>query len=84
MSSEKPKTRKRNVVDIRPRFGRIATAETYAGIGRSKLYEMAARTPGLFRKNDRATIVDFDVLDDVLDALPYAEVKAPHKPNDNP
>jgi hypothetical protein len=61
----------------RPRFGRISIASNYSGISRSRLYELAAVTPGLFRKNASATIVDFDVLDRLLDALPHAEIKAP-------
>jgi hypothetical protein len=31
----------------------------YAGLGRSKLYEIAADNPGLFRKSGAATLVDF-------------------------
>jgi hypothetical protein len=61
----------------RPRFGRIPIAESYSGVSRSRLYELAAATPGLFRKNGTATIVDFDVLDQILDSLPHAEIKAP-------
>jgi hypothetical protein len=60
----------------RPRFGRIPAAMTYSGLGRSKLYEEAAARPGLFRKNGKATIVDFDILDQILDELPIAEIKA--------
>ena len=30
----------------RPRFGKIPTAMQYSGIGRSKLYELAANNPG--------------------------------------
>jgi hypothetical protein len=59
----------------RPRFGRLATAIAYSGIGRSSLYNFAAQTPGLFRKNGVAIIVDFDVLDKVLDELPLAKIK---------
>ena len=60
---------------IRPRFGRIPTATQYAGIGRSKLYELAAEFEGLFRKSGGAVLVDFDKLDQILDALPHARVK---------
>jgi hypothetical protein len=49
----------------------------YSGISRSKLYEAAAVTPGLFKKNGAATLVDFDVLDHLLDALPAADIRAP-------
>jgi hypothetical protein len=64
----------------RPRFGRINTAVNYSGIGRSKLYNAAAANPGLFRKNGLATLVDFDVLDKLLDSLPLAKVKPPNPP----
>ena len=57
---------------LRPRFGRIKTAVAYSGIGRSTLYELREQTPGLFRKNGKATLVDFDILDALLDALPIA------------
>jgi hypothetical protein len=70
-------SRARKVVDIRPRFGHIPVAQNYSGIGRSQLYKLAAVTPGLFRKNGAATVVDFDLLDRILDALPHAEIKAP-------
>lgn len=59
----------------RPRFGRLNAAMTYSGIGRSRLYELAAATPGLFKKNGKATVVDFDLLDRVLDRLPAATLK---------
>jgi hypothetical protein len=62
---------------MRPRFGRIPAACEYTGIGRSKIYELAAMTPGLLKKLDGATLVDFDVLDQILDALPAAELQPP-------
>ena len=64
---------------VRPRFGRIPTATQYAGIGRSKLYELAAEFEGLFRKSGNAVLVDFDKLDSILDALPVQEIK-PRRP----
>ena len=57
---------------LRPRFGRIPAAVAYSGISKSSLYELRAQTPKLFRKNGTATLVDFDVLDELLDALPIA------------
>jgi hypothetical protein len=63
----------------RPRFGRIQTAINYSGIGRSMLYIAAASHPGLFRKNGAAVIVDFDILDQVLNELPVAKIKPPAK-----
>jgi hypothetical protein len=58
-----------------PRAGRIPTATAYSGLGRSSLYRLAAVNPGLFKKNGSATIVDFDVLDQILNALPEASIK---------
>jgi hypothetical protein len=62
---------------IRPRFARLATAIDYSGVCRSKLYIAAAEHPGLFRKNGTAIVVDFDILDRVLDQLPVAKIKPP-------
>ena len=60
------------------RFGRIDQALAYAGVSRSRLYEWGREHPKLMRKNGRASIVDFRVLDEILDALPVAALK----PND--
>jgi hypothetical protein len=64
-------------------MGRIPKAIEYSGISRSGLYELAAKWPGLFRKNGVSTLIDFDVLDLVLNELPRAEIKppAPRKPS---
>jgi hypothetical protein len=62
---------------VRPRFGRISAAVEYSGLGRSVLYIKAAERPGLFRKNGTANLVDFDILDQVLDELPAAKIKPP-------
>jgi hypothetical protein len=43
---------------------------------RSRLYEWARERPELFRKNGSATVTDFDVLDEILDELPVADLKA--------
>lgn len=61
---------------LRPRLGRIPAALSYSGFGRSKLYEIAAETPGPFKKSGTATLVDFSRLDEVLDALPAASIKS--------
>jgi hypothetical protein len=61
----------------RPRSGRLPAAQAYSGFGRSALYEMAAKYPGLFKKNGAATIVDFDVLDAVIATLPVAAISPP-------
>jgi hypothetical protein len=60
----------------RPRFGKIPSAVQYSGYGRTTLYAIAAKNPELFRKAGRSTVVDFDVLDQLLDQLPTASIKA--------
>jgi hypothetical protein len=75
MSSEEPKKRPRLAMEIRPRFGTLFTARAYSGHGRSALYQLAAANHGLFRKNGRATVVDFDILDRILDTMPHAAIK---------
>jgi hypothetical protein len=60
----------------RPRFGRMPSAIEYSGLSRSRLYELAAVTNGLFRKQGRSTLIDFAVLDQLLEALPAAELKS--------
>jgi hypothetical protein len=64
-----------NTQPARPRFGRLPAATAYSGISRSSLYIAAGKTPGLFRKNGAAIVVDFDVLDRLLDALPLAKIR---------
>jgi hypothetical protein len=61
----------------RPRSGRIRAAVQYSGIGRSKLYELAPQYQGLFLKAGNSTLVNFEVLDQIIDALPPAKIKAP-------
>lgn len=59
----------------RPRMGKIARAVAYSGRSKSRLYEWAGEYAGLFKKDGKSTLVDFDVLDRILDALPAAEIK---------
>ena len=59
----------------RPRAGKIAAAVEYSGLSRSRLYQIAPRYPAS-RKNGSATIVDFAILDRVIDELPAADLKA--------
>ncbi len=61
---------------IRPRFGKVATASAYSGRSRSRIYELATENPGLIRKDGASSLVDFDVLDRILDALPVAQIKS--------
>jgi hypothetical protein len=58
-----------------PRFGTIPRAVDYSGRSRSRLYQLAAKHEGLFRKDGKSTLVDFAVLDQILDALPMAKIK---------
>jgi hypothetical protein len=64
-----------------PRYGRIPAAEQRSGLKRGKLYQLAAVNPGLFRKAGAATIVDLLMLDDVLAALPPADLEDHHQNN---
>jgi hypothetical protein len=61
----------------RRRFGKLPAATEYSALSRATLYELAPKYPGLFKKNGGATIVDFTILDEILDGLPIAEIKAP-------
>jgi hypothetical protein len=61
------------------RFGRIPDAQRRSGLGRSSLYKLAPTHPGLFRKHGKATIVDLCMLDEIMAALPVAEIKAPEE-----
>jgi hypothetical protein len=57
-----------------PRFGRIPTAKLRSGLGRGALYQLASQHTGLFRKYGAATIVDLELLDEILAALPPARI----------
>ena len=66
--------------DQLPRFGRTPDAQRRSGLSRGKLYQLAAQHPGLFKKYDTATIVDLEMLDRILEALPAADMrKRPRK-----
>jgi hypothetical protein len=54
----------------RPRMGTIKAASGYSGVSRSSMYDKAKERPDLFKKWGARTLVDFDVLDEILDALP--------------
>ncbi len=64
---------------IRPRFGKMPAATTYSGRSRSRIYEWAAENPDLIRKDGVSSLIDFDVLDRILDALPLAEIGSQHR-----
>jgi hypothetical protein len=57
------------------RFGRIPDAQRRSGLGRTILYEIAAEHKGLFRKAGSSTIVDLQMLDQILAKLPPAKIK---------
>jgi hypothetical protein len=56
------------------RFGRLSMAEQRSGLKRGKLYELAQKHRGLFKKAGTATIVDLDFLDRILAGLPAADI----------
>jgi hypothetical protein len=60
------------------RFGRIPDAKRLSGLSRAKLYQIAAQHRGLFLKADGATIVDLQMLEQILVALPPAEIARGH------
>jgi len=45
----------------------------YSGRSRSKLHQWAAEHEGLFLKDGASTLVDFDVLDRIMDSLPRGQ-----------
>ena len=59
---------------VRPRLGKIPTAVAYSGRSRTRLYELADEYKGLFKKDGASTLVDFDILDQILDQLPHAVI----------
>jgi hypothetical protein len=58
------------------KFGRIPAAKAHSGLGRSSLYKLAEKHRGLFRKFGAAVIVDLEFLDQILAALPPADIGA--------
>jgi hypothetical protein len=64
-------------VSTKPRMASIAGAVAYSNISRSKLYQIAAKHPALFRKLGARTLVDMNALDSFLNNLAHAQVKAP-------
>jgi hypothetical protein len=56
------------------RWGRIPTAENRSGLKRGALYKLAGKHRGLFKKAGAATIVDLQLLDEIIASLPDAEV----------
>lgn len=75
MSLEHSPTRQRRS-PLRPRFGTIKDAVAYGGVSRSSLYIWAKQHRGLMVKNGATTLINFDLFDKLLDALPLAEIGA--------
>ena len=59
---------------VRPRLGKIPAATAYSGRSRTRLYQWAEQHEGLFKKDGASTLVDFDILDEILDQLPVAVI----------
>jgi hypothetical protein len=59
----------------RPRYSKIPFASEYSGRSKSRLYELAAEHPGLIRKDGASSLVDMDLLDEIMDAFPIAVIK---------
>jgi hypothetical protein len=61
----------------RPRFLKIPAARRYGGgLSRGTLYKLAAKHPGLFKKYGKATLVDLEIFDSILNTLPAARLGA--------
>jgi hypothetical protein len=56
------------------RFGRIPAATAESGLSRSALYCLATKHKGLFKKAGSATIVDLNMLADIIAELPDANI----------
>jgi hypothetical protein len=58
------------------RFGRIPVATAESGLSRSALYGLATKHKGLFKKAGSATIVDLNMLADIIAELPGINISA--------
>jgi hypothetical protein len=63
--------------DTAGRWGKVSAAVKRGPAGRSKLYDLARKHPGLFRKLDGMTVVDLVRYDEILSAAPPADLKEP-------
>jgi hypothetical protein len=71
---DNPKRPQRQLA-FRPRAGGVEDAVLYCGVSRASIYNAGARHPGLLKKWNGRTIVDFDILDSIIDALPVGPAK---------
>jgi hypothetical protein len=65
----------------RRRFGRIPVATAESGLSRSALYVLATKHEGLFKKAGSATIVDLNLLAEIIAELPNAKINIRAKPD---
>jgi hypothetical protein len=56
-------------------LGTIPAACSYSGRSRSRLYQLAPKHPGLFVKDGKSTLVNFAILDQIIDGFPVAKIK---------
>jgi hypothetical protein len=56
------------------RFGRIPVATAESGLSRRALYVLATKHKGLFKKAGSSTIVDLNLLADIIAELPDADI----------
>jgi hypothetical protein len=55
-------------------MGKMPAAVAYSGRSKSRIYEWGQQFPELFRKDGASTLIDFNVLDRILDSLPIKSV----------
>jgi hypothetical protein len=59
----------------RGRWGTVKKTPQHFPLGKTEIYEFAREHPELLRKWGRKTLVDWDFLDKIMDALPPAELR---------
>jgi hypothetical protein len=65
-----------DVITTGPRQSRFGKIPKKGGpVSREEIYELAAKHEGLLKKYGRATILDYDKLDEILAALPNAVIR---------
>jgi hypothetical protein len=66
------------------RWGTVNETTQEYPLGKTEVYETAREHPELLRKWGRKTIVDWDLLDEIMDALPAAELRPIPNIHDRP
>jgi predicted DNA-binding transcriptional regulator AlpA len=64
-----------HMTDIAPRYGSINQAVQTFGVGRSSLYVLASKHPALIKKFGKKSLVDYGVLQDIINDLPTGVAK---------